>query len=63
MAAIPRLRRKLSVECLYEACHKDGNNILGRRISKSDMSMCMYGRERVQAMGLHDECWAMVVYA
>jgi hypothetical protein len=27
------------------------------------MSMCMYGRERVQAMSLHDECWDMFVYS
>jgi hypothetical protein len=62
MTESPQLRGKLSVECLYEACHKDGNNILGRRIWKSDMSMCMYDMERMQAMSLHDECLAMFVY-
>jgi hypothetical protein len=29
MTASSQLRGKLSVVCPYEACHKDGNNILG----------------------------------
>ena len=29
MAASSQLRGKLSVECPYETCHKDDNNILG----------------------------------
>jgi hypothetical protein len=29
MTASSQLRGKLSVECPYEACHKDGNIILG----------------------------------
>ena len=62
MTVSPQLREKHSLDCLYEACHKDGNNILGRRIWKSDMFMCMYDMERVKAMSLHDEFWAMFVY-
>jgi len=63
MTASPQLRGKISVECMYKACHENGNNILGRRIWKSDMSMFMYDMEMVQAMRLHDECLAMLVYA
>ena len=29
MTASSQLRGKLSVACPYEACHKDGRNILG----------------------------------
>jgi hypothetical protein len=63
MTASSQLRGKLSVECLYETCHKNDWKILGRRIWKSDMSMCMNDMEKVQAMSLHDECLAMFVYA
>ena len=61
MTTSPQLRGKLSVECVYVAFHKDGNNILGRRIYEYDMSICMYDMERVQAMSLHDECLARFV--
>jgi hypothetical protein len=46
MTASSQLRGNLSVECPYEACHKDGSNILGGRIWKSDRSMCMYDMKR-----------------
>jgi hypothetical protein len=62
MIASPQLRGEISVECLYEACPKDGSNIPGGRIRKFDMSMCMYDMERVQAMSLHGECLSMFVY-
>jgi hypothetical protein len=63
MTASSQLRGKLNVEYLYETCHKNGSKILGRRIWKFDMSMCMNDMEKVQAMSLHDECLAMFVYA
>ena len=50
------MRGKFSVEYLYGTCPENGSDILGRRIWKSDMSMCMYDMERVQAMSLHDVC-------
>jgi hypothetical protein len=60
MTAISQLRGKLSVECLYGTCHKDGSKILGKRIWKSDISMCMNDMEKVQAMSSHDECLGYV---
>jgi hypothetical protein len=56
MNASSQTKGKLFVEYLYGTCPKTGSNILGRRIWRSDMSMCMYDIERMQAMSLHDAC-------
>jgi hypothetical protein len=63
MTEISQLRGKISVECLYDTCHKNDWKILGRRIWKSDMSMCINYMEKVQVMSLHGECLDMFVYA
>jgi hypothetical protein len=63
MTASSQLRGKLSVECLYETCYENGSKILGRRIWKYDMSMCMNYMERGKAMSLHDECLVVFIYA
>jgi hypothetical protein len=56
MTASSQMRGNLSVEYLYGTCLENGSEILGRRIWKSDMSMCMYDMEMVQAISLHDVC-------
>jgi hypothetical protein len=55
MTISSQIRGTLSIEYLYGNCPKNGSKILGRRIWKFDVSMCMYDMERVQAMSLHDE--------
>jgi hypothetical protein len=56
MTASSQTRGKINVEYLYGTCLENGSKILGRRIWKSDVSMCMYNMERVQVMSLHDVC-------
>jgi hypothetical protein len=62
MTASFQLRGKLNVEYLYGICHENGSKILGIRVCKFNRFVCMYDMERVQAMNLHERCFAMFVY-
>jgi hypothetical protein len=63
MTASSQQREQLSDEYPYETYHKNDWKILGRRIWKFDMSMCVDDMEKVQAISLHDECLVVFNYA